>query len=398
MRRHTLWFWIVALCGCTGGPRADAALQEMSKIPTEERPADWSHLRKLAQGEVREGVLRADDLGMELHFRRGDSTRPFLQLDYASSDADCWKEPVVDDDEVERTRESTWWIFYDADQAVALEFTAEDVGAWFWNAERECVVRRPAIGTLEVNDTTPREYYKGDDVQVGYRWNYTYQEETGPVLYENDGDQEIDLEVVEGPERLVTERDAVSILAANGRALLHQDFEWSREQPCYDSQLSIFEEPDGGLYAVISWESFGTATSCEETAGGNRYQSAIAEWRPEKRVFETTYRVDDRTRPLEPDGEAASLEVEVRHDVLGGTLALQMQSEARRHEDRVKRCAERERGTGDCLSYESCWTWESDERRITSYEFIASDGPSLPLGSGQRTESERERDCGPLYP
>ncbi len=392
---------LAALCAaCTAEPGASPPAP-MSNIPGDERPPDWEQLRRIAGDDVREGVLESNGDGVTLSLHRGDSARPFLAVSSPDRREPCWQpDASLDEPHEEGVRvgeASSWWLFSDFEQTVGLEFAADDVAAWFWDDERSCAKRIPAIADLEVNDATPPEYYKADDVQVGYRWNYLHQAETGPVMHELDGDYRVEIGAVDGVEQLVVERDTVSILAEDGRALLHEEFEVDPNQPCYNSQLSVFREPDGGLYSVISWESFGTAQSCQEASGGTWYRNIIAEWRPRTDRFETTYRIADRTEPRE-GGESTSLDVEIRQDVLGGTLRLQMHSSAEHREARRERCTEREAGSGTCLSYQTCWEWDSARRRKTEYRLIASDGPTLELGQGQRTMTERVRDCAPVHP
>jgi hypothetical protein len=397
MPRHATVLLLLPLLGCAGGATTSPTPAPLVPgIPQEERPPAWAPLRALAGDDAREGVLQMRDGGVELSFRRGDSTRPFVFVENVPDPMECWQEPFDDSDESEIREQSSWWIFHDAEDAVALEFTADDVGAWFWDSEKNCAVRVPAIDGLEVNDVTPPEYYKADDVQVGFRWHYTYREETGPMQYELAGDERVELGATEGLEQLIAERDAVAILAADGHALLQNTFDVPGGEKCYNSQISVFREPDGGLYAITTWEWGGV--SCSEPATEHWFENAIAQWRPGEERFVTMHRTTERVQPLGDDGELKSNELQFRYPVEGGELVVEMHSTARDRNGERERCAERDQGSGGCVAFERCLRWESTRERQTTYQFVAADGPRIELGSGRRGQSEGYDECSPAYP
>lgn len=389
---------LVALTSCTtanGTPASDPL------FPREERPESYSKLLTLGSGAPRRGHLRVEGDVLHLELRRGTATRPFIQISRGKFERACW-EPMVPYEApgYEEIHDAAWWIFYNSGEAVALELGARDVAVWYWDADRGCPVRTSLFDSFAFDDSPPPDYYKANDVQIAYLWNYAYHDYvSGTRRVDIDGDTRADLiRSIPGDEELLVEKNLIAIVAPDGRALLREGFEVDPEWPCYNAQLTVFEEPDGGVYAALSFETYGSNQSCDDVSNMTRYGSSIAEWDKEKRRFVTTYQLTDEIQTPTPSSDESRITVQRRLPIAGGALILNSRTRTSHSEENRRICTDRDGGSGVCLVSEECYVWSSIDERTAAWTFLSSDGVTVPVGKATDGYHERVDDCAALAP
>lgn len=378
------------VAGCAGSP---APPQRVALGP----PQAEVRLRELAGADVRRGELVVHADALQLNIRRGARSAPFLRVERSIYQLGCYAKATTERD---RSARDVWWIFSDGEHAVALQMTTYDVGVWYWDTDRDCAIRVPALHGITVADGTPSRYYKADDAQVAYRWNQSSTPRSTLRRFEpspDDGHQGVEtsdfLPDVAGAERLIVEPDIIAIRAADGRTLMQEQFEIDPDWPCYNAQLSVFDDPTGGFYAVASFDTFGTFTDCEAPQGDSRYTSVIADWNPERGRFVTSFRVREQLRPLHPNGEDSVIEVERSYPVAGGSLRLKRRVAARYGHGTQASCVDFDHATGTCLQPTDCWHWSSSNERTAEFVLVGADGVEIDLGTARAGVRERGEEC-----
>jgi hypothetical protein len=321
--------------------------------------------------------------------RSGEKTVPFFTVPRSTYQLGCWVEPQsLAEAGVTQSLKPAWWLFTDEDNAVALELDTGEVAAWFWDGDRDCLVRVAALQRVTLQDATPPEYYKADDAMIAFRFKSSTQ--TGLSV---EGKVIADIVGLEGQEQLIVESDEIAIHSADGRALLRETFPVEPDWPCYTAQLTVFLEADGGKYAITSFETAGERTNCSAPRGDIRYHSTISDWRPETQQFEQTYRVLDTLSPLDPAGEDARIEVTRRFPIPGGQLETGWRTASRYVQDFSPRCVDRDLGSGVCLREEDCGSWSSSQDRTVTYTLVTPTGARIDVGTATSAVREVGDDC-----
>ena len=337
---------------------------------------------------VRRGGLNVRPQVIELTIKRGNGERVLLNVPRSGHELACAEEPSRRL-EVGQARTDDWWIFSDDTHAVALQLTRWGSSLWYWDQLRDCYVHTAALDDIRLDDTLPQQYYGADHAQIAYLWS---QGNDGSQT--TTGDRTSDLiRDFAGEEELIAASDYIAVRSAEGEVLMQEEFAIDSDWPCFDAQLSVFDRgPQDGLYAVASFESFGTRRACTPDKGEVRYVMVVADWNDEANRFEPTFRISSQRRPLANDGEETSSRVTRNYEVAGG--AMQIQSEKRSRHSRQKRavCVRRdERGT--CLNTRECMVWESVQTARTNYVFFGADGVRTPIGAPESSERQTGHDC-----
>ena len=353
-------------------------------------------LARLATSQPRRGTLEVDGDTLWLNFASGDDARPFLSVPRGSAERACWQPtPTRHDPEVAVERTSSWWIFSNEADAVAVELAAYNLYFWFWDARRECAVRVAAFDQRALEPAAPPEFYKADDHQIAYVWNYAYQDHISnrPVVV-SEGDHRAEIiKSVPGLEQLIVERDFTTILADDGTALFREDFEVGARWPCYNSQLTVFEEADGGVYAITSFEVFGAEGACDSMSHLLRYGSTIARWDAAQGQFLPRFSLVEELQQPTPEAEMTDVRTTRFLPVTGGDLVMRARHETERSETLELRCFERDAATEVCLDSRTCSQWVDGTDRTTSWTFRARDGVVIPVGEARDLYREEMRDC-----
>lgn len=363
----------VAICGCvTPAATNDPPLVQAS--------AAERHLRALIGTTPRGGDLVVGEDTLYLRIRQGARSRPFMAVPRGTFKLAC--------EETSGTlggpsHHDVWWLFTGAEAAVALQLSTFESVLWFWDEARDCPV---SVKTLvrDTYETTPPRYYKAADAQVAYRWNHgftplgaLYQTPDGEVDGVISGGESDFIRAIPGTEMLVVERDFVGIRSADGRVLLQKELDIEPDWPCYRSEITVFEEATGGLYAIASLETFGTFTDC--TVGGdNRFELDIFDWDPNEQVFVPSFATVDQHRVMPPNGERVTKALWRTIGVDGGVLRIERESANHHTSEEV----------------DDCWRSVTASERETTYTLIATDGAALDLGTAGSAARERVNDCG----
>lgn len=381
---------ILIACHTTPAPRTAPLARSPALAPAHEA------LAALTTSPPRRGLLEVDGDTLRLGLPSGEGARPFLSVERRAFEQACWRStPTRHDPDATIERRSSWWIFANETDAVAVEFAAYNAHFWFWDAQRGCPVRVTAFDPRALEPTAPPEFYKEDDAQIAYVWNYAYQDHISnrPVI-EADGDRRAEIvESVPGLEQLIAERDFATILAADGTSLFRAEFDVDPQWPCYNSQLTVFEESDGGVYAITSFEIFGVDGSCNGVSRLMRYGSTIARWDAQRRQFVPRFSLVDQLQQPTPEAEMTDVRTWRMLTVDGGALALETRHQTENSETRELRCFDRDAATDVCLDSRSCSKWVHGTDRATWWTFQSKDGVTVPVGEARDLYREETRSC-----
>lgn len=322
---------------------------------------------------------------------------PLLNVDRSVYQLGCYEAGAPTENLVV---EDAWWIFTTPDNAVALQLTTYGANLWYWDEDRDCAIRTAALDGITFNNEVPSQYYQADDAQVAYRWNMNETPyDSFTRLPASDapsvtGDVASDfLAELPGEEQLVVEPNLISIRDSTGTVLLQEMFEIDPDWPCYNAQLTVFDRPGQQLYAVATFDTFGTMSDCEQAEGDSRYTIAISEWDPATKQFVRSFELVDVLRPLNEGGEDSLVHVTRVDEVAGGRLRMKRRVASRYEQGTEKDCEDRDASSGTCLRYRDCWRWASSNERESNFTLIGLDGVEIDLGSPRAGVRERGEDC-----
>ncbi len=390
--------WIaVLILLATGCPSRSPELvrEEAARLLLPTRSPQYQRMVEIARGPVREGELQTEREHLLLYLRAGDRRRLLLRFPRAEHAHGCHTEATEGTWEgMSRDEESTWWIFHDADDAMALEFGDFGVTGYFWDDENDCVVSLPAFPEY-FPGAPPGSVFGADDTPLGVPATLSWDYPAGAGQGRVHGDRE--LEIVQsspGPELVVVDRDLVSIESSDGRALFRMDIEPPTESPCPFAEVATFRRADGVPYVVASLEAE-AEESCKGGVGEASFMAyVVAIWNEPSKSFRVVHRQTERYVSERVGGPWTFQSTEdVVFEQPEGRIVKHLEHEIVNTFDDAMRCLDRDGGSGVCLHEEGCSAGEQREENRTRWTFVGDDGVAFTLGTGKSTMIEAYDGC-----
>ncbi len=294
-------------------------------------------------------------------------------------------------DATERERESTWQLFHDEEHAVALEFGAEEVRAWFWNEVGGCLV--PLDTQAGIDMSMPVEIYGPPDAEVARVSVRRGPDDVEPIRSEKVLRDDLLLEQP-GAEVLVVEDTRLAIVSPDGKDL------FSVERPvsdlCFENELVLYDEPGRPPYVAVTMSAVTSRTCGAESEAANQtsHVSARSTWDEAAGMFLESY-VDIMSYTGQA-GDVGNTHHDFRTVQLDGArLVRRKKTETSATSVLGKRCAKSDPTTKTCLRETDCSVDRTEVRSETTWGLYRAADGITEIGPATQTTRTTVDGCAP---